>query len=81
MSYFWSGDVNRAGNVLGAKLPLTQHHHKLEVVPSVQLQHALDEIRPPVQFVELADADHALIGREQAAADEVSEFLARALSD
>ena len=51
------------------------------VVPSVQLQRALDEVRPPVQFVELADADHALIGREQAAADEVSEFLARALSD
>ena len=52
-----------------------------KVVPSVQLQRALDEIRPPLQFVELADADHTLIGKEQAAADEVSEFLARVLSD
>ena len=45
------------------------------IVPSVQLQRALDEVRQPMHFSELHGADHGLIGHEEAVADCVVDFL------
>ena len=49
------------------------------VVHPVELQSALDEVRPPVQFVEVPDADHTLMEHEQVVADHVSKFLLETL--
>ena len=45
------------------------------VVPSVDLQRVLEDVRQPLQFVELPDADHALVDQEQVVAEHVAEFL------
>ena len=49
------------------------------VVPSTELQRALDNVRPPVQFAEIPGADHSLVGHEQAVAQTVTEFLVQTL--
>ena len=51
------------------------------VSPPVELQRALDELDGPVQFTEMAGADHGLAGRETDVADAVAQFLAEALAD
>ena len=51
------------------------------VVSSVDLQSALDEVRQPMQFVELPDAEHSLEEHEQEVADQVTAFLLRTLKD
>ena len=50
------------------------------VVPSADLQRALDDVRAPVQFAELPDADHSFSGREEEVAERVSEFLLQTLT-
>ncbi len=50
------------------------------VVPSIQLQRQLDDLRGPVQFTEIPDADHQLNGQEQQVAERVIEFMAAALT-
>ena len=45
------------------------------LVSSVDLQSALDGVREPVQFREIAGGDHSLIGREWEVADEVVGFV------
>ena len=47
------------------------------LVSSVRLQRALDGVREPVQFREIADGDHSLNGREWEVADEVVEFVSQ----
>ena len=49
------------------------------VVPSVALQSALDELRTPVQFTEIKDADHTLGEQLQEVADRVLAFLPETL--
>lgn len=49
------------------------------VVDPVELQRALDDVRSPVQFIEVPDADHGLVTHEQVVAGHVSEFLLRTL--
>ena len=51
------------------------------IVPSVQLQAALDEVRRPLQFSELPGADHGLIGHEEAVAKCVVDFLVTTLDE
>ena len=50
------------------------------VVPSTELQSALDEIGPSAAFVEMPDADHAFHGCEQGLAEQVVTFLSEALA-
>ena len=45
------------------------------IVPSIELQRALDDVAPPVQFVEIDDSDHSLTGREQAVAERIVSFV------
>ena len=45
------------------------------IVPSIELQRALDDVAPPVQFVEVDDSDHSLTGREQAVAERIVSFV------
>ena len=45
------------------------------VVPSVELQRALDQIGPPAQFVEVPSADHSLLGSEATVAEKVVAFV------
>ena len=49
------------------------------LVSSVELQRALDGIREPLQFREIPDGDHSLIGRELEVADEVASFVRQML--
>ena len=49
------------------------------VVPSVELQRALDDVRSPVQFAEIPAADHSLGGHEQELAERVTAFLVETL--
>ena len=46
-----------------------------KIAPSADLQSALDDVRPPVQFEEVPDADHLLAGNEEAVTTRVVEFL------
>ena len=50
------------------------------VVPSLELQRALDDIRAPVQFTEIADADHSLRDHESAVAELVVSFVMETLA-
>ena len=45
------------------------------VVPSPRLQRQLDDLRGPVQFTEIPDADHRLNGHEKAVAERVVDFM------
>ena len=45
------------------------------VVPSLQLQRQLDDLRGPVQFTEIPEADHRLNGHEKVAAERVVDFM------
>ena len=49
------------------------------VVPSVELQRALDDVRHPVEFHEVPNADHGLAGHEIEVAERVADFLAAEL--
>ena len=49
------------------------------VVPSVELQRALDDVRQPVEFHEVPNADHGLAGHEIEVAERVADFLAAEL--
>ena len=49
------------------------------VVPSPTLQRLLDDMRGPVQFTEIPDADHRLQGCEQAVAEHVVDFMLQRL--
>ena len=51
------------------------------VVPSVQLQRELDDVRQPVQFVELPGDDHSLRSSLDAVAERVAEFLLQTLNE
>ena len=46
-----------------------------KIAPSGDIQSALDDVRPPVEFEEVPDADHSLAGNEDAVANRVVEFL------
>ena len=50
------------------------------VAQSLDLQRALDHVRPPVQFHEIPNADHSLRGHERAAADIAAHFVAQTLA-
>lgn len=50
------------------------------LVSSVELQRALDDVRPPLRFHEIPGADHGLMGHERAVADEVAEFVRQTLN-
>lgn len=49
------------------------------VAQSLDLQRALDHVRPPVQFREIPHADHSLRGHERAAAEIAAQFVAQTL--
>lgn len=49
------------------------------VAPPVAIQRALDDMRQPVQFREIPDADHSLRGHETHAAELAADFLATTL--
>ncbi len=49
------------------------------VVRSVDLQRTLDDVRQPVQFFELPDADHRLHGQEADVAERTVEFMLETL--
>ena len=51
-----------------------------KVVPSVDLQRTLDDVRPPVQFTELEGADHTLEPQLDRMATRVTEFLVQTLN-
>lgn len=50
------------------------------LVSSVELQRALDGVREPLQFREIAGADHGLVGHEREVAAEVARFIGRTLN-
>ena len=45
------------------------------MVPSVELQRALDDVKQPVEFHEVPDANHGLTGHEIEVAERVADFL------
>ena len=49
------------------------------VVPSVELQRLLDDVRRPVQFHEVRDGNHALDGQREEVAERATEFLLQSL--
>ena len=51
------------------------------VVPSVDLQRELDEVRQPVQFVELPGDNHSLSSSLDTVAERVAEFLLQTLNE
>ena len=51
------------------------------VSSSVDLQRVLDKVRQPVQFSEIADADHSLGGKETDVAIRVTQFIMESFSD
>ena len=61
------------------KLFVAGQHDRL--VSSVELQRALDAVREPLQFREIAGADHSLTGHEWDVADEVVGFARQALNE
>jgi len=50
------------------------------LVSSVKLQHALDEVRAPLQFHEIPEADHGLAGHERDVGEVVGRFVGWSLS-
>ena len=50
------------------------------LAPSVELQRALDGVRKPLQFREIAGADHGLIGYEREVGEQVAGFVAESLA-
>ena len=50
------------------------------IVPSAQLQRALDDVRSPVRFSEVGVADHSLLGQEQVVAERVVAFVVETLA-
>ena len=60
------------------KLFVVGQHDRL--VSSVELQRALDRVRDPLQFREIAGGDHSLIGLEWEVADEITGFAAGTLN-
>lgn len=46
-----------------------------KISPTAELQRVLDEMADPVNFTEIPDADHGLVGHEGKVADRVAEFL------
>ena len=50
------------------------------IAAPVELQRALDSMRQPVQFAEVAGADHSLRSHEQEVADRVTEFVTDTLA-
>ena len=59
------------------KLFVAGQHDRISA--PVELQRVLDGFEGPVQFAEIADADHSLRGREIEVAERVVEFVAAAL--
>ncbi|MCH8062322.1 MAG: alpha/beta hydrolase [Chloroflexi bacterium] len=51
-----------------------------KISPTAELQRVLDEMADPVNFAEIPDADHGLIGHEGQVADRVADFLAESLN-
>jgi alpha/beta superfamily hydrolase len=49
------------------------------VVPSPRLQRQLDDLRGPVQFTEVPDADHRLNGHEREVAERVVDYMLQTL--
>ena len=49
------------------------------VVPSLQLQRQLDDLRGPVQFTEIPDANHRLNGHEREVAERVVDYMLQTL--
>jgi alpha/beta superfamily hydrolase len=45
------------------------------ISPSVELQRVLDEVRAPVQFAEIPNADHSMRSHEQMLAERVGTFV------
>lgn len=60
------------------KLFVAAQHDRL--VPSVELQRALDMVREPLQFREIAGGDHSLNGLEWEVADEIAGFARETLA-
>ena len=52
-----------------------------QLVESVALQRAIDDIRSPVRFHEVGEADHSLAGHEQAVAEQVIDFARQTTGD
>lgn len=50
-----------------------------QVVPSVDLQRLLDDVRQPVRFHEILGANHGFIGQTEEVAERVAEFLLETL--
>lgn len=71
----------RSSPILSDKRPkLFLAGQRDRIVPSVDLQRALDDMRPPVQFAEIEGAGHSFGGREQAVAERVVSFVAEILA-
>ena len=51
------------------------------IASSVELQSALDDIRPPLDFSEIADADHSLRGHEEQVAERVLSFATASMAE
>ena len=49
------------------------------LVPTLDIQRALDEVAPPVQFQQIADANHQLAAHESLVADRAVEFIMESL--
>ena len=49
------------------------------LVSSVELQRALDGVREPLQFREIAGADHGLIGHEREVGEQIAVFMEETL--
>ena len=50
------------------------------VVPSVELQRALDDVKQPVEFHEVPDANHGMVDHEIEVAERVADFLTAELT-
>ena len=50
------------------------------LVSSVELQRALDGVREPLQFREIAGGDHSLVGYEREIAEQVADFAKQKLT-
>ena len=71
----------RRSRIAGDKRPkLFVVGQRDRIAPSVDLQTALEEVRPPVELEEVPDADHTLEGHEEAVAERVAQFLVATLN-
>ena len=61
------------------KLFMAGQHDR--IAPSVELQSALDEVQPPLDFSEIAQADHSLRGHEAKVAQRVLSFAAASVAE